>query len=95
MIYKLEAYKIVEGSEVYHVLLDNELEHGDIVIVDMNGTTVRAVAGPANFLCDGCPFATEDHTCTVRNDSTDKLICHRSDGTYAGFEPLDTILESL
>ena len=94
MIHKLEAYKIVEGSEVYHVSLDKDLEQGDVVIVDMNGDTVTAMVEPSSLLCTGCPFS-NGSMCTVRNDSTDKLICHRSDGTYAGFEPLDTILESL
>ena len=94
MIHKLKAHKNFERSEVYHVLFDGYLYHGDVVIIDMDGAIVMAKVVQSDVLCDGCPFA-KGRTCTVRNDHRDKIMCHRSDGSYVGFESLDNILEKL
>lgn len=94
MIHKLKAHKKFEWSEVYHVLFDGYLYHDDVVIMDMEGDIVMVKVVPSDVLCDGCPFA-KGRTCTVRNDSINKIMCHRSDGSYVGFKSLDSILEEL
>ena len=94
MIHKLKAHKNFECSEVYHVAFNGYLNHGDVVIIDMDGAIVMAKVVQSDVLCDGCPFA-KGRTCTVRNDSIGKIMCHRHDDTYVGFASLDNILENL
>lgn len=81
-------------SNVYHVAFNGYLDNGDVIIVDMGGNIVMAMVVPSSIVCGGCPFV-KGRTCTVRNDSIDKIMCHRHDDTYVGFVSLDNILENL
>lgn len=94
MIHKLKAHKKFERSVVYHVTFNGYLDMGDVIIIDMDGNIVMAEVVSSNIVCDGCPF-TKGRSCTVRNDSIDKILCHRHDDTYVGFASLDNILENL
>ena len=94
MIHKLKAHKKFEMSNVYHVAFDGYLDMGDVVIIDMDGTIAMARVVSSDIVCDGCPF-TKGRSCTVRNDSIDKILCHRHDDTYVGFCSIDNILEAL
>jgi hypothetical protein len=93
MTHKVKAYKVVEGSPIHHVRLSDTLNIGDTLIVDTGDHTYILEVTESQLMCEGCPF--NGSTCLIRNDSYDRILCHKKDGTYVGFRSIDSILEEL